>query len=127
LPFVFSLGEFEPFGEMLVLNRSPQPGPLQLKVGVKYRFRLIYIAPDNVQMRASLRLSGRPVERRSIAKDGADLPASAARMTTTEFPITVGETYDFEYQASAPQELSLEVYLPGPKLRVTQGLVYTAQ
>ncbi len=51
---------------------------------------------------------------------------AVATMQTAEFGITVGETYDFEYQASTPQDLALEVYLPGPKLRVTQGLVFAA-
>ena len=45
-----------------------------------------------------------------MAKDGADLgPAS---VTT--------ETYHVEYQASTPQVLALEIYLPGPKFRVTR-------
>jgi FtsP/CotA-like multicopper oxidase with cupredoxin domain len=127
LNFLFSMGTFEPFGEMLLLNGSPQPAPLQLKVGVKYRFRLTNIAPSNVGMRASLRQSGNPVQWRIVAKDGAELPPAAATMKTAELLlITVGETYDFEYQASTPQELSLEVYLPGPKLRATQGLVFAA-
>jgi hypothetical protein len=75
-------------------------------------------------MRASLRKAGTPVQWRIIAKDGADLPPATATMQTAEFGITVGETYDFEYEASTPQELALEVYLPGPKLRATQGLVF---
>jgi hypothetical protein len=41
--------------------------------------------------------------------------------------ITVGETYDFEYEAGAPEELAIEAYLPGPKVRVTQGLLFTAK
>jgi hypothetical protein len=40
--------------------------------------------------------------------------------------ITVGETYDVEYQASTPQELALEIYLPGPKFSVTQALIFGA-
>jgi len=66
------------------------------------------------------------VQWRGVAKDGADLPRVAAIMQTAEFGITVGETYDFEYQANAPEELVLEVYLPGPKLRVTQTLMFAA-
>jgi hypothetical protein len=58
----------------------------------------------------------------TIAKDGTDLPPAAAAM----FRITVGETYDFEFEASARRELALEVYLPGPKLRATQELVFAA-
>ena len=124
--FLFSLGVFEPLGSMLLINGRPQPLPLQLAVGTKYRFRLINITPDNARMRASLRRAGTPVQWRIIAKDGADLPSSAATMQTAELGITVGETYDFEYEASTPQELTLEVYLPGPKLRATQGLVLAA-
>lgn len=124
--FLFSLGIFEPFGTVLLINGHPQPSPLRLVTGTKYRFRLINISPDNVAMRASLRKAGTPVQWRIIAKDGADLPLAATTMQTAEFGITVGETYDFEYEASTPQELALEVYLPGPKLRVTQGLVFAA-
>jgi FtsP/CotA-like multicopper oxidase with cupredoxin domain len=124
--FLFSLGIFEPFGTVLLINGHPQPSPLRLVTGTKYRFRLINISPDNARMRASLRKAGTPVQWRIIAKDGADLPLAAATMQTAEFGITVGETYDFEYQASTPQDLALEVYLPGPKLRVTQGLVFAA-
>jgi hypothetical protein len=61
---------------------------------------------------------------RIIAQDGADLPPATATMQTAELGITVGETYDFEYETSTPPELALEVYLPGPKLRVTQGVVF---
>jgi FtsP/CotA-like multicopper oxidase with cupredoxin domain len=124
--FLFSMGSFEPFGEMLLVNGSPQPFPLRLKTGTKYRFRLINIAPDNAAMRVSLRRAGVPVQWLIFAKDGADLPPAAATMKTAEMGITVGETYDVEYEADTAQELSLEVYLPGPKLRATQGLVFTA-
>jgi FtsP/CotA-like multicopper oxidase with cupredoxin domain len=124
--FLFSLGVFEPFGHVLLINGHPQPAPLMLVTGTKYRFRLINISPNNSRMRASLRKAGTPVQWRIIAKDGADLPPSAATIQTAELGITVGETYDFEYEASTPQELALEVYLPGPKLRVTQGLVFGA-
>ena len=91
-----------------------------------FSFRLINISPNNEGMRASLRKAGIPVQWRIIAKDGTDLPPSSSAMQTAEFRITVGETYDFEFEASAPQELALEVYLPGPKLRATQALVFAA-
>lgn len=124
--FLFSLGTFEPFGSVLLVNGHPQPAPLRLVTGTRYRFRLINISPSNSRMRVALRNAGTPVEWRIVAKDGADLPPATAKMQTAEVGITVGETYDFEYEASTPQELGLEVYLPGPKLRVTQGLVFAA-
>jgi len=122
--FLFSLGTFEPFGSMLLVNGNPQPAPLRLSTGRKCRFRLINIAPDNVAMRVSLRQAGVPVQWRIIAKDGADLPPAAVAATAAEMGITVGETYDVEYEAGSPQELSLEIYLPGPKTRATQALVF---
>jgi len=119
--FLFSLGVFKPFGEMLLINGHPQPPLLRLMVGRKYRFRLINISPNNEGMRASLRKAGIPVEWRMVAKDGVDLPAAAASMQTAEFLISVGETYDFEFGASAPQELALEIYLRGPKVAQRRG------
>jgi FtsP/CotA-like multicopper oxidase with cupredoxin domain len=124
--FLFSLGVFEPFASLILINGHPQPSPLKLITGTKYRFRLINISPNNSRLRASLRKAGAPVQWRIIAKDGADLPPAAATVQTAELGITVGETYDFEFEADTPQELALEVYLPGPKLRVTQGLVFAA-
>lgn len=124
--FLFSAGILEPFGEVILINGHVQPSPLRLTSRTKYRFRFINISPNNVGMTVSLRRAGTPVEWRIVAKDGADLPAAMATMQTAEMRITVGETYDVEYQAGAPQELALEVYLPGPKQRVTQALLFSA-
>jgi FtsP/CotA-like multicopper oxidase with cupredoxin domain len=124
--FLFSVGSFEPFGNMALINGRPQPLPLQLVTATKYRFRLINITPNAAHMRVSLRRAGTPVQWRIIAKDGADLPSPAATVQSADLPITVGETYDFEYEATDPQELALEIYLPGVKTRATQALVFAA-
>jgi manganese oxidase len=124
--FLFSGGSFQPFGFMLLINGHPQAAPLRLTTGIKYRFRLINIAPNNVALQVSLLQSGTPVKWRSIAKDGADLPLAAATFTTAVARVTVGETYDFEYEATSPQELVMQGYLPGPKLLTTQTLLFAA-
>ncbi len=129
LNFLFSFGTFEPFGDMMLINGNPQPHVLPLKTGVKYRFRLTNIAPNPANLRVALKqLSGAPVKWRILAKDGADLPATAAIKKTADQFITVGETYDFEYQADEPQELALEIYNPvaTSKLRAVQGIVFSA-
>jgi hypothetical protein len=77
-------------------------------------------------MRASLRKAGIPVQWRIIAKDCADLVPAGAAMQTVEFRISFAETYDFRIRSQYPQELALEVYLSGPKLRATQALVFAA-
>lgn len=127
LNFLFSRGTVEPFGLMLLINGHAQPLVLNLKTGTNYRFRLTNITPNDVNLRVALRqLSGTPVKWRAIAKDGADLPPTAAILKPADLFVTVGETWDFEYQADEPQELALEAYQPGAKLRATQGLVFTA-
>jgi hypothetical protein len=40
---------------------------------------------------------------------------------------TVGETYDFEYQAEMPEELSLEIFSPEPRTRTAQTLAFGAR
>lgn len=128
LNFLFSFGTFEPFGEMVLINGNPQPLVLPLKTGVKYRFRLTNITPNAANLRVALeQLSGVPVKWQILAKDGADLPATAAITKTADQFVTVGETYDFKYQADQPQELALEIYLPFlTKVRAVQSIVFSA-
>lgn len=123
--FVFGMGRFQPFGLMLLINGNPQPGPLHLSAGRKCRLRLINIAPNQANLHVSLRDAGVPVHWRIIAKDGADLPAALIKPSVAEMIVSVGETYDVEYEAAKPEELSLEAYLPGPaKRRATQALLF---
>jgi FtsP/CotA-like multicopper oxidase with cupredoxin domain len=122
--FVFGSGVFEPFGKMLLINGGPQPARLLLATGTKYRFRLINISDNFGRMRASLRQNGIPVQWRLLAKDGCDVPPAAATLRPADTTITVGETYDFEYQADTPQDLSLEAFLAVLKVKVSQGLVF---
>jgi FtsP/CotA-like multicopper oxidase with cupredoxin domain len=127
LIFVFSMGDFDRLGTLLLINGSPQIAPLRLGAGKRYRLRLINIAPNNVAMEASLQSGGSPVRWRMLAKDGADLPPSTAKLVNATTQITVGETYDFEFESSTPQELTLDVYLPGPKTHSTQTLVFQSK
>ena len=128
LNFLFSRGTFEPLGNLFLINGHPQPLVMPLMTEVKYRFRLTNIATNDVNLRVALRKGGAPVQWRVIAKDGADVPPTAAILKQADQFITVGETWDFEYQTSEPQELALEIYNPGAasKLRATQGILFTA-
>ena len=47
MTFLFGLGTFEPFGSVVLVNGHPQPAPLRLETGIRYRFRLINISPNN--------------------------------------------------------------------------------
>ena len=41
--FVFSMGKYDPFGFMLLVNGYPQPDPVELHTATRYRLRLINI------------------------------------------------------------------------------------
>jgi FtsP/CotA-like multicopper oxidase with cupredoxin domain len=107
---VFSIGKYDPFGYLLLINGNPQPDPLQLQAGTRYRLRLINITDNFVDMRVRLTSNGAPVQWKVIAKDGADLPPAQLKSSTADMYLTVGETYDVEYQAANPSVATLEVW-----------------
>lgn len=126
LAFVFSEGQFDTLGTMFLVNGLPQLPALRLQTGKRYRLRLINIAPNNVALQVSLHDGHGLAQWQIIAKDGADLPHGAIQPAPAETPITVGETYDAEFETDVPKELVLDFYLPGPKAHTTETLVFTA-
>jgi FtsP/CotA-like multicopper oxidase with cupredoxin domain len=62
---------------------------------------------------------GVPVQWKVIAKDGADLPPGQLKSSTSDMAITVGETYDVEYQADTPGVADLEIRQPSFPTPVT--------
>jgi len=124
ISFVFSIGNFGTLGEMALINGTPQSKVLQLQAGKMYRFRLINISTNNQGMQASLRDAKGPVEWRIIAKDGADVPPASLHLSKAELPITVGETYDVEFSSPGPQDLILDLLLPGQKIHTSQTLSF---
>ena len=124
IPFVFSIGNFGSLGEMALINGTPQSKMMQLEAGKTYRFRLINISTNNQGMQASLRDAKGPVEWRIIAKDGADLPSALLHESKAELTITVGETYDVQFRSAGPQDLILDLLLPGQKIHTSQTLSF---
>jgi FtsP/CotA-like multicopper oxidase with cupredoxin domain len=61
-----------------------------------------------------------------IAKDGADLPPAQLKFTTAEMGITVGETYDVEYQADKPGVAELKIWETSFPSSVTLPLQFVA-
>jgi manganese oxidase len=96
----------------IMLNGETDPGPIELKQGVRYRFRFINITPHDPLLTASLLSGSSPVVWRAVAKDGADLPASQSTVGPARQTVSVGETYDFEFQSPSAAELRLEVFRP---------------
>ena len=108
--FVFSVGKYAPFGFLLLINGTPQPDPIEMQTGTRYRLRLINITDDGVDLRVRLRTDDAPVQWKIIAKDGADLPAAQLKSSNADMIITVGETYDVEYQADSPSVANLQIW-----------------
>jgi hypothetical protein len=124
--FLFSQSPGEPFGAaMLLMNGVPQPSTLQLRTGVAYRFRFINITPSVANLRVSLRKDGAPVQWRAVARDAVELTAAQATLRAADLQVSVGETYDFEYTASAPEQLTLEGIQPNDTRRAVQTIVFT--
>lgn len=111
--FVVSRDGFLEESEPILVNGSIAPPPLVLRAGTVHRLRFIGITPV-VRARITLRAGARTVEWRAIAKDGADLPASAATQRPAELLLFPGETYDFELVAPpGAADLDLDVLLEG--------------
>ena len=96
----------------ILLNGEADPAPIELKQGVRYRFRFINITPHDPLLSVSLLAGSSPVAWRAIAKDGADLPISQATERPARQTVSVGETYDFEFEPRSTTELRLEVFRP---------------
>jgi hypothetical protein len=46
------------------------------------------------------------------------------RPAKAQLAITVGETYDVEFSTATPQDLLLDLRLPGQKIHTTQTLAF---
>jgi manganese oxidase len=122
--FVFSGGVYAPFGYLLLVNGHPQPDPVELHTSTRYRLRLINITDSGANLRVRLMIKGVPVHWTVIAKDGADLPPTQLRASTADMGITVGETYDVEYQAETAGLADLEIRQPSFPTPVTLPLKF---
>lgn len=124
--FVFALGRYSPLGTMLLMNGTPEPYPVRLQTGVPYRLRLINITDNISGLRVRLVNNDAPVQWKVVAKDGADLPPAQLKSSVADMVISVGETYDVEYQADHPGTADLQIWLPSFPVRVTQPLTFVA-
>jgi FtsP/CotA-like multicopper oxidase with cupredoxin domain len=93
----------------ILLNGSNAPPPLDLRVGERYRLRIVDIHPSRPSMIARLMRDSLPVTWRALAKDGMDLPPDQATTRTAVQQMGNGETYDFELVPKSPGELSFTV------------------
>lgn len=121
---LFSQGPSEPYGgALLLMNGAPQPAVMQLTTGTTYRFRFMNITPTLNNLRVSLNHEGSPVRWRLLSKDAVNVGTRALQLA--DQMIAVGETYDFEYRATSPQQLTLEGLQPNNSRRAVQTLIFS--
>jgi hypothetical protein len=77
-------------------------------------------------MRVRLTSDDKSVQWKIVAKDGADLPAGQVKFSAADMPITVGETYDVEYEAKDAGEASLQIWEVSYPTLVTVPLRFSA-
>jgi hypothetical protein len=98
---------------MLLINGQPAPDPRPLKVGMRYRFRLINITDEGADLRVRLTSQQKPVTWKVTARDGADLPADQITDSAADMILTVGATCDVELTPSDSGPLDLEISSEG--------------
>lgn len=101
------------------INGEVNPDTIVLRVGLRYHFRFINLAVTSPN--ATVYLTSRPdsslsnlrdtmlMQWRPLAKDGADLPEQDRTRRSAQQIVSIGETYDFEFQPLVRGELRLEV------------------
>ena len=93
----------------VLLNGSMTPAIRELRVGERYRLRVVDIHTFRPSMIARVVRDSTPVMWRAVAKDGMTLPADQATVRPAVQQMGNGETYDFELVPTAPGDLRFTV------------------
>ena len=96
-------------GDHILINGSLSPRPLEMRVGERYRLRIIDLHIYRPSMITRLLRDSTLVTWRAIAKDGMDLPAARATEQPAMQQVGNGETYDFEFVPTVAGPLRLTV------------------
>jgi FtsP/CotA-like multicopper oxidase with cupredoxin domain len=102
--------------DVVLLNGTATPPPRDMRVGERYRLRLInvHVSRPNLSIRV---LRGDAVLTwRALAKDGMDLPLDQSTVRPSEQQVGNGETYDFEFVPSMAGENIVQVRGAGGRL-----------
>ena len=119
--FVMSNGGPGDSFNTIFVNGSATPAASEMRRGVPNRLRFISIPANGEFVVRLLDASNSELTWRQVARDGADLPVEAIRLTPARTRVDVGITKDFELTPDQPGELVLEVdhRRPGHPTRLT--------
>jgi FtsP/CotA-like multicopper oxidase with cupredoxin domain len=96
-------------GNAVLLDGTTAPQPLDMRVGERYRLRLVDIHTFRPSMIARLMRDSTLVTWRALAKDGRELPPDQATTRPAIQQSGNGETYDFEFTPTAAGDLRFTV------------------
>ncbi len=108
--------------ELVMLNGSTKPAPMELRAGTHYRLRIINMHTYRPSMRIELKQDSTVLSWRALAKDGATIPPERAIPLQASLVIGNGETYDFEFTPTTPGEMILEITKALGGLLLTQPI-----
>lgn len=94
-----------------LINGDTAAAPLELQAGVTHRLRLINIGAAG-RVIFAIRKDSTLVQWRRVAKDGAQLPATAAVVTPALQRLGAGETFDAELTPPSSGDYTLTVTSP---------------
>jgi manganese oxidase len=109
-------------GAQVLINGSLAPATLHLRVGERYRLRIVDVHTYRPSMIVRLLRDSTPALWRAVAKDGMDLPADRATMRRAVQQMGNGETYDFELAPKEPGDLRLTVSAAAGALLAEMGV-----
>jgi FtsP/CotA-like multicopper oxidase with cupredoxin domain len=101
------------------LNGTNAPAPKEMRVGQRYRLRLVNIHTARPSMIARLTRDSTLLSWRAIAKDGMDLPHDQATVRPAAQQSGNGEAYDFEFTPTTPGDIKFTMSSAAGNLLVT--------
>ncbi|HJU73101.1 MAG TPA: multicopper oxidase domain-containing protein [Gemmatimonadaceae bacterium] len=94
---------------VVFLNGTATPGPLEMRVGTRYRLRWINVHTFRPSMIMKIMRDSTVLTWRALAKDGMPLPSDLAVVRPSAQQMGNGETYDFEFTPTDAGNLHIDV------------------
>jgi FtsP/CotA-like multicopper oxidase with cupredoxin domain len=107
---------------VIFVNGTSTPAPRELRVGERYRIRVVNLHTARPSMIARFTRDSIPLAWRAIAKDGMVLPRDQATARPAVLQIGNGEAYDFELVPDAPGDATFTVHSAAGARLVTQSI-----
>ncbi|MEO7219744.1 MAG: multicopper oxidase domain-containing protein [Gemmatimonadaceae bacterium] len=107
----------------VIVNGEAAHAPIEFAAGVAHRMRFVNISPGG-SIVINVRRDSTSMKWRQAAKDGAELPAGAARVVPATRRLEVGETFDAEFTPPGAGIYSISIRNPNaPRVYVRQVIV----